>query len=257
MVEGITTHGRRVFAHLSSSKRLSIRNFALAGVLSLLIIQLNIYFAWTSHVGVAVTKGLFYSGTNSTPLRSFLVNEVNEIVEIQLRIPGLSSFFTNLASKSAYHGGGGGHFGGGGFNGGGSSFFGGGSGFLFFGGADSMAMKYFIDTEVILFTLAIFLISLFLFQRSGIGVSLLRALEITSLATLPLGLEIFFFDRFEFNMHASDIQVRVGLAWFTNADVLILSSAILGITLFVEASRHAGRKSYNAWLLSRTVSQSV
>jgi hypothetical protein len=100
-------------------------------------------------------------------------------------------------------------------------------------------MKYFIDTEVILFTLAVFVISLFLFQKSGIGVALLRAFEITSLTILPLGLEIFFFDRFQFNTHASDIQVVAGLAWFTNADVLLFSSAILGIILLVEVVRYA------------------
>ena len=230
---------------LISSKKISVRVLALAGVLSFLIIQLNFYFAWTSHVGAAAARG-FSSGGSSTPLRSFLVSEVNDFVKIQLGIPGLSSFFTNLASKSAYNGGGG-HFGGssffeggGGFNGGG--FYGGG-GPLLFGSPNSLAMKYFIDTEVILFTLAVFVISLFLFQKSGIGVALLRAFEITSLTILPLGLEIFFFDRFQFNMHASDIQVLAGMAWFTNADVLYLSSAILGITLLVEVMRYANRKS--------------
>jgi hypothetical protein len=94
------------------------------------------------------------------------------------------------------------------------------------------------ETEVILFTFAVFVISLFLFQKSGIGVSVLRAFEITSLTILPLGLEIFFFDRHAFDIHASDIQVQAGMAWFTNADVLLLSSTILGVTVFVELMRH-------------------
>jgi hypothetical protein len=242
----------------SKRRRISVRILALSGALSFLIIQLNIFFAWTSHVGAPIAGGFFSSfyGHNSstTLLRSFLVSEVNDFVKIQFGIPGLSSFFTNLASKGAHNGGflggNGGHFGGG-------SFFGGGGGFLFFGSPSSMAMKYFIDTEVIFFTLAVFVISLFLFQSSGIRVSLLRAFEITSLTILPLGLEIFLFDRFEFNMHASDIQVLAGMAWFTNADVLIFSSIVLGITLFVEATRHASRKSDNAWLRSETVSQSA
>jgi hypothetical protein len=223
---------------LISSKKISVRVFALAGALSFLIIQLNIYFAWTSHVGAAAGRG-FFSGGSSTPLRSFLVSEVNDFVKIQLGIPALSSFFTNLASSrsvpsTAFLGGGGGFHGGG--------FFGGG-GFPFFGSPNSLAMKYLIDTEVILFTFAVFVISLSLFQKRGIGVALLRAFEITSLTILPLGLEIFFFDRFELNIHASDIQVLAGTAWFTNADVLFLSSAILGGTLLVEVMRYKNRKS--------------
>jgi hypothetical protein len=238
---------------LISPRKVSVRVLALTGVLSFLIIQLNFYFAWTSHVGAAAGRG-FLSGGNSTPVRSFLVSEVTDFVKIQFGIPGLSSFFTNLASRSAVNGGG--HFGpvvsaapgdsplfggGGGFHGG---FFGG-AGFPLFGSPTSLAMKYLIDAEVVLFTFAVFVISLFLFQKSGIRVALLRAFEITSLTILPLGLEIFFFDRFEFNIHASDIQVLAGMAWFTNADVLILSSAILGMAILVEARRYANRKSDN------------
>jgi hypothetical protein len=239
-----------------SSKKISVRSFALAGALSFLIIQLNIYFAWTSHVG-AGARGPFSGGGG--PLRSFLVSEVNDFVRIQLGIPGLSSFFTNLASRSAPNGGGGPVLGeaplgaplpvivggGGGFPGGGF----GGGGFPFFGSPISLAMKYLIDTEVILFTVAVFVISLFLFQKSGIGVALLRAFEITSLTILPLGLEIFFFDRPAFNIHASDIQVLAGTAWFTNADVLFLTSAILGIALSVEVMRYA--KVRGSWLVDK------
>ena len=235
-----------------SPKKISVRIFALAGVLSFLIIQLNIYFAWTSHVGAAAARG-FFSGGSSTPLRSFFVGEVSDFVRVQFGIPGLSSFFTNLALRSAPNRGGGPSVspsvvaggtpppvgGGGGFHGGG--FFGGG-GPQFFGPANSLASKYLIDTEVVLFTLAVFAISLLLFQKRGIRVALLRAFEITSLTILPLGLEIFFFDRLEFNIHASDIQVLTGMAWFTNADVLYLSSVILGIALLVEVVRHANRK---------------
>jgi hypothetical protein len=224
---------------LISPKRISVRVLALAGVLSFLIIQLNIYFAWTSHVGAAAARG-FFSGGSSSPLRSFFVSEVNDIAKIQLGIPALSAFFTNLAARSANNGGG--HFGGGAFFGGGGGFHGGGffvgNGFPLFGTPSSLAMKYLIDTEVVLFTFAVFVVSLFLFQKSGMGVALLRAFEITSLTILPLGLEIFFFDRFEFNIHASDIQVLAGMAWFTNADVLFLCSAILGIALSVEVIRY-------------------
>jgi hypothetical protein len=220
---------------LISSKKISVRILALAGAFTFLIVQLNFYFAWTSHVGQASSRGFFSDG-GGTPLRSFFVGEVNDFIRIQFGIPGLSSFFANLASRSPQNGGG---HSGGGFNGG---FFGG-NGFPIFGSPTSLAMKYLIDAEVILFTLGVFVISLILFQRSGMGVALLRAFEITSLTILPLGLEIFFFDRPQFNIHASDIQVLAGLSWFTNADVLYLFSVILGTTLLVELLRRANRKS--------------
>jgi hypothetical protein len=208
---------------LVSSKKFSARSFALAGGLSFLIIQLNIYFAWTSHVGATAARGFFYGGSH-THLRTFLVSEVNDFAKIQLGIPALSSLFTNLASRSAYNVG----------------FFGDGK-FHFVVSPNSLAVRYLIDTEVILFTFAVFVISLFLFQKSGIGIALLRAFEITSLTILPLGLEIFFLDRSEFNIHASAIQRLAGMAWFTNADVLFLSSAILGMALSVEVMRYASK----------------
>ena len=240
---------RESFRALSVSKKISFRSLALASVLALLIIQLNIFFAWTSRVGAAAgARGFFQSG-GATPLRSFLVSEVDDLVRIQFGIPGLSSFFMNLATRSMYNVGGH-YFGGGNIISGGGSFngdgFAGAGGFLFFGSPSSLAMRYFIDAEVILITLAVFVVSLFLFQKkSGFGVALLRAFEITSLSILPLGIEIFFFDRFEYNVHASDLQVLGGVAWFTNADVLGVSSVILGITILIEVARYANRKSYH------------
>ena len=79
----------------------------------------------------------------------------------------------------------------------------------------TLAMKYFIDCEVILFILVVFIISFFLSRRRGTEVSIVRALEITSAAVLPLGFEIYYFDRSQFNIHATDIQVKLGLAWIT------------------------------------------
>lgn len=233
---------------LIPTKKISAGILALSGILSFLIVQLNIYFAWTSHVGAAATRG-FLPGGGTGPLRSFLVAEVNDFVNIQLRIPGLASFFQSLALRSAHDGIGplpgpvtapaplpgpaAGSFHGGGF------FAGGGVPFL--ASPNSLAGRYLIDTEVILFTSAVFVISLVLFRKRGIGLAILRALEITSVTILPLGLEIFLFDRFEFNTHASDIQVLTGTAWFTNADVLLLSSVILGAALVAELSRRPGR----------------
>jgi lysylphosphatidylglycerol synthetase-like protein (DUF2156 family) len=186
---------------------LSIRNLILAALLALVIIQLNIYFAWTSHVGAP--------GFHTTsPLRSLLDSEVNYVAKAQLSIPGVSPYFLNLAHSS-------GRFG--------SSLTG-------------IEIRYFIDYEVIAFTLVIFVVTMLLFKRKGIGVALLRAFEFTSAAILPLGIEIYFFDRVEFNIHASAVQVRAGLGFITNADVLYISASILALTLAIEAVRYARRK---------------
>jgi hypothetical protein len=184
----------------------STKKIALASVLSFLIVQLNIYFAWTSHVGARGFRG-------SSPTRLFLVNEVNYVTKIQLAIPGVSSYFSNLVRASSFR-----------------------SPFL------ALEMRYFVDYEVITFAIAIFVISFFLFWGRGLGVSMLRAFEIASAAVLPLGIEIYYFDPREFNVHASDIQIRLGLAWFTNSDVLYASLMILTAALFVEFLRYAERK---------------
>jgi hypothetical protein len=176
-------------------------------VLAFLIVQLNIYFAWTSRAGSA-------SGFHRTSLvRLLVLSEVNAVTKIQLSIPGVSSYFTSLAHGSRS-----------------------------FGPPSILAMKLFIDSEVIVFTLALFILSLLLFRRKGPGVSFLRAFEITSVAVLPLGIEIYFFDHGQFNIHASDIQVKLGLAWFTNAEVLYLSLSILVVTLLIEVLRRERRK---------------
>jgi len=113
-----------------------------------------------------------------------------------------------------------------------------------------LEMKFFIDFEVIVITLAIFAISGLLFffgSRKGIAVSILRAVEITFLAIIPLGIEIYLFDRGQFNIHASDIQSKIGLAWFTNADVLYVSLGVLIIAFSIEITR----------VLERNRSQSI
>lgn len=171
--------------------------------LGILVAQLNIYFAWTSRVGTA--RGY----RHVSGLRSFLVSEVNSVTRAQLSIPFVGNYFAGLASSGrAYN--------------------------LRY----MLEMKYFIDCEVIVFTLAIFVISAVLFlRRNGFALSILRAVEITFLVILPLGIEIYFFDRGQFNIHASDIQAKIGLAWFTNADVLYCSLAVLIVAVSIEITR--------------------
>ena len=194
------------------STNISVTKIALTAVLAFLVTQLNIYFAWTSHIGM----GRAFYHQSSSIVRLFLVAEVGWFTRPQLGVPAISSYFTNLAYSSKYS----------------------------FGPRHMLVMKYFIDSEVIAFTLAVFLISLLLFIKRGkVGIAILRALEITSAAILPLGVEIYFFDPRQFNIHASDIQVLAGFGWFTNADVLYLSSTILAMTLLIEIVGHAKARS--------------
>jgi hypothetical protein len=182
------------------------RDYALAGLLALFILQLNLYFAWTSHLATA-------RAFRHDPLVRLLVNfEVSGVTRLQLAIPGVFSYFSNLARTSGLH-----------------------------QPAYMLTMKLFIDCEVIVFTLAIFSLSIFLFRREGLWVSLLRGFEITSAAIAPLGFEIYLFDRGQFYIHASDIQVRLGLRWFTNADVLYTSIGILLVCVSVEVARRSRR----------------
>lgn len=177
-------------------------------MLLLLTLQLNTFFAWTSRVGV--TRKFHYNPL----LRLLVVSEVDAVTRVQLSIPAVGNYFSNLASAPHRP-----------------------------AGVQSMLeMKLFIDCEVIGLVIAIFVISFLLFHSGGIGVSLLRALEITALSILPLGLEIYLYDPVQFNIHASDIQVKVGLAWFTNSDVLYVSSSILTITLLIELLKHRKSK---------------
>jgi lysylphosphatidylglycerol synthetase-like protein (DUF2156 family) len=195
---------------------LSIRNWVLAAILALVIVQLNFYFAWTSHVGVPNLH-------STSPIRSFFEGEVNYVARTQLSIPGVAPYFMNLARSSRPH---------------------------FGSSLSGLEMRFFIDYEVVAFTLLIFVVSLLLFEKKGIGVSILRAFEITSAAVLPLGLDIYFFDHAEFNIHASAVQVKAGLGWITNADVLYISSGILAVTLAIEAARYARRKRLSAKTIS-------
>jgi len=181
---------------------MSIKNWILASLLAFFILQLNLYFAWTSRVGI--TRSFHHTSA----IRSFLTLEVNSITKLQLSFPGLAKYFSNLAS-----------------------------GMRAPGPQYMLEMKLFIDTEVIAFTLATFVISLVLFHKKGLSKAVLRAVEITFASILPLGIEIYLYDRSQFNIHASDIQVKWGLAWFTNADVLYLSSGVLAIAVFIEVMR--------------------
>jgi hypothetical protein len=69
------------------------------------------------------------------------------------------------------------------------------------------------------------------YAEQGTEIAALRAIQVTCLCLIPLGVEIFLFDRQEFNLHVSHLQQDTGLLlWFTNADLLYSLVFALGIT---------------------------
>ena len=102
-------------------------------------------------------------------------------------------------------------------------------------GMKSMAVREFIDLEVVALALSIATLTFLLFLRRGPVKATLKMLELGSLSVMPLGIEIYILDRAEFNIHASIAQVETGfLAWFTNADLLYLALATFFIAAFID-----------------------
>jgi hypothetical protein len=91
----------------------------------------------------------------------------------------------------------------------------------------------FADLEAIsMFVLASTLF-FFLNLRRGIVQSALRTLCFSSLALMPLGIEVYFLDRGEFWIHVTNLQINLNiLPWFSNGDLLILTAG----TFFLAAS---------------------
>jgi hypothetical protein len=64
------------------------------------------------------------------------------------------------------------------------------------------------------------------FRKDGKGRAILDVIRWGSFGSIPLGVEIFVFDRGEFYVPVSDFQLRHNLlVWFTNADLLFISAA--------------------------------
>ncbi len=81
----------------------------------------------------------------------------------------------------------------------------------------------------------------FLAISAGIKLAIARATQAGSLVMMPLGLEVFLFDRSEYDLHFSLAQQSFGLTWFTNADLLYLSAIVfMGTTalLFLSTQHH-------------------
>lgn len=61
----------------------------------------------------------------------------------------------------------------------------------------------------------------------------LETIRIIALTSLPLGIEIYLFDRPEFNVRVTQVQSSWASGWFTNADLLYLSVAVVILSSIV------------------------
>jgi hypothetical protein len=75
---------------------------------------------------------------------------------------------------------------------------------------------------------ALLLLSIAFFE-SGMVKRLVRSIEFAFLTLLALPVEVYLFDRHEFNLHVMDAQVGTSAAWFTNADLLV--ALVIGLSV--------------------------
>ena len=92
-----------------------------------------------------------------------------------------------------------------------------------------------VDIISILLIVIICSAAYFIYRNDSRRTRVLRVLQIGSLSILPLPIYVLLFDTSEFNLHVTSFQEHYGvLQWFTNADLLILTSLIfLGSTLLL------------------------
>jgi len=65
---------------------------------------------------------------------------------------------------------------------------------------------------------------------SRLFTTILKTLRVDSVIVMPLGVEIYAFDRSQFLIHVTTLQSDSILRWFTNEDLLILTLAIFAAT---------------------------
>lgn len=80
----------------------------------------------------------------------------------------------------------------------------------------------------------LFLLSMAFF-KSGIAKRIVSALELVAVALLALPIEVYLFDRREFNLHVMDAQVGTSVLWFSNAD--LLGALVIALSVLAVADR--------------------
>ena len=180
-----------------------LKNAFLLSVIALCAFVLNIYFAWTSHALDNVPS----SATASVPAR---INSIPNFAALQMQLFGLRPYFTHVALQACNN----------------SPFF-----FTPYCAVNSLAIRFFVDYETVGLVAAVFLLSFLLFYpKTKFSIAIIRAFQITSTLILLLGIEIYLFDRSEFFVQSSIIQISTMFSWFTNADLLYSCVLILSFT---------------------------
>jgi hypothetical protein len=109
-----------------------------------------------------------------------------------------------------------------------------------------------IDIECFILLIILMASCAWLNRGRGLGTMTMRATQVASFCLVIFGVELGLFDCSEFFIHVTDFQVSLNfLPWFSNADMLITSLAILiSSTLLLDHSRLEAR-----WARSALVSQ--
>jgi hypothetical protein len=89
-----------------------------------------------------------------------------------------------------------------------------------------------LDFYYLGWALGLFVLSMAFF-KSGLIRKLVHSLEFVLLILLALPIEVYLFDRREFNIRVTDAQLDTSLRWFTNADLLAV--LVIGLSALVIA----------------------
>jgi len=96
-----------------------------------------------------------------------------------------------------------------------------------------------VDLISVLLVISICSAAYFIYRDGSRTTIILRVFQLGSLSIFPLPVYVLLFDTSEFNLHVTSIQEHYGvLQWFTNADLLSLTSLIfLGSTILLTWKR--------------------
>lgn len=85
----------------------------------------------------------------------------------------------------------------------------------------------FVDVETLVLLGILSATIFYMYAARGVRFAFLKGLQVVSLVIVPLGLEVYLFDRQAFLIHVATIQSGNGLlSAFTNADLLALSTVV-------------------------------
>jgi hypothetical protein len=100
-------------------------------------------------------------------------------------------------------------------------------------------IRYF-DFECLALLLGVVTFATLSARKQGGRKAILRAIESVSILGLVLGLEIFFFDRVDFNLYVVTVLEGTAFSWITNEFITVVSGALLFLCFVVERLKGLG-----------------